>query len=79
VKRLDEDGEVAAAELYGRLGGLADSAQTLSTILYSKAEKDRPGLAGAYNALVASWPSIQRLARQSPPPSEPEQQTLDEM
>jgi putative DNA methylase len=62
VKRLETDGESSAAQLLRGLGGLGESAQLLAYRLYTVCEKSHPGLAGPYNALVASWPEIQRLA-----------------
>lgn len=77
VKRLETDGESSAARLLRRLGGLGDAAQLLAYRLYTVCEKPRPTLAGPYNALVASWPEIQRLASQdSAPIAVAEQQSL---
>jgi putative DNA methylase len=78
VKRLESDGEASAARLLRQLGGLGESAQLLAYRLYTVCESARPALAGPYNALVASWPEIQRLARQADAPVDvAEQQTLD--
>lgn len=78
VKRLEADGEASAARLLRRMGGLGDSAQLLAYRLYTVCEDARPNLAGPYNALVASWSEIQRLARESEdPPAVYEQQRLD--
>jgi putative DNA methylase len=78
VKRLETDGEAAAARLLRRLGGLGEAAQLLAYRLYTVCEKARPALAGPYNALVASWPEIQRLSREADAPfTVAEQQTLD--
>jgi putative DNA methylase len=78
VKRLETDGEAAAARLLRRLGGLGEPAQLLAYRLYTVCEKARPALAGPYNALVASWPEIQRLSREAEAPyTVAEQQTLD--
>jgi putative DNA methylase len=78
VKRLETDSEAAAARLLRRLGGgLGESAQLLAYRLYTVCEKARPGLAGPYNALVASWPEIQRLSTDlSEPVATAEQQTF---
>jgi putative DNA methylase len=65
VKRLDEGGEMAAAELAVRVGGLGETARELGYRLYMICE--RKGWAQealAYNALVSSWPEIARLAVQ---------------
>jgi putative DNA methylase len=78
VKRLESEGEQAASRLLRRLGGLGDSAQLLAYRLYTVCETTRPALAGPYNALVASWPEIQRLAREADAPfTLVEQQSFD--
>lgn len=78
VKRLEEDGEASAALMLRRLGGLGNSAQLLAYRLYTVCERARPNLAGPFNALVASWPEIQRLAREATEPiTEFEQQSFD--
>lgn len=68
VKRLEADGETAAGRLLNRLerkgGGLDESAHLLAYRLYTLCERARPAEAGPYNALVASWPEIQRLSRE---------------
>jgi putative DNA methylase len=62
ARALDE-GEQAAADLARRLGGVADAARDLAYRLYVLCErKKRAQEALAYNALVQSWPEIQRLA-----------------
>ena len=78
VKRLESDGEASTARLLRRLGGLGESAQLLAYRLYTICEKSRPNLAGPYNALIASWPEIQRLSREADAPlTVADQQTLD--
>ncbi len=62
VKRLEEGGEQAAADLLRQLGGLGDTAQLLAYRLYAICQDKRPKEAGPYNALVTSWPEISRLA-----------------
>jgi putative DNA methylase len=73
VKRLEGDGEAGAGRLLNQLehkgGGLAESAQLLAYRLYTLCEQARPAEAGPYNALVASWPEIQRLARETGAPT----------
>ena len=60
------------------MGGLGESAQLLAYRLYTVCERTRPNLAGPYNALVASWPEIQRLAREASEPfEETEQQSFE--
>lgn len=62
VRRLESEGEASAARLLRRMPSLGESAQLLAYRLYTLCERSRPSLAGPYNALVASWPEIQRLA-----------------
>ena len=76
VKRLDSDGEASAARLLRRLGGLGESPRRSRIRLYTICESSRPNLACPYNALVASWPEIQRQSRLEPVES-PEQRSLD--
>ncbi len=64
IRRMDEGGEGAAAELVAKLGARAETARELAYRLYSIAErKKRAADALPYNALVQSWPEITRLAR----------------
>ena len=77
VKRLETEGEASAARLLRQLSGLGESAQLLAYRLYTVCERTRPNLAGPFNAFVASWPEIQRLAREAGEPTvTTEQQTL---
>jgi putative DNA methylase len=67
VRSLAEGGERAAAELYARLGGLADPARELAYRLFQIAEKKgRTEEAIAYNGLVTSWSEVARLADDLP-------------
>jgi putative DNA methylase len=67
VKALEEGGEERAAALLALLGPCADSARELAYRLYAIADRrGRMEDAGAYNALVASWHDIQRLAQERP-------------
>lgn len=67
VRSLEEGGETAAADLYARLGPLADSTRELAYRLFQIAEKQaRTDEAIAYNSLVASWSDIARLASDLP-------------
>lgn len=71
VKALvDQGSEAAAGRLLARIGSLGDAAQLLAYRLYTVCEQARPTLAGPYNALVASWPEIQRHSREAPAPPE---------
>ena len=64
IKRLEAGGEPAAGELVTHLGAKADTARELAYQLYSICErKKRSQDALSYNALVQSWPEIQRLAK----------------
>jgi len=63
LKRLDEGGEMAAADLLAQVGGLGDTARDLAYRLADICErKARAKLALAFNALVVSWPEIARQA-----------------
>lgn len=63
ARRLDLQGEAVAADLLQRLGGLGDSCRELAYLLYSVCERTRRSKAAQpYNALVASWPELSRLA-----------------
>lgn len=63
VRVLNQGGEPAAAALVAQLGTKAEVARELAYRLYSLSERrKRASDALAYNALVQSWPEIQRLA-----------------
>jgi len=67
IKRLEEDGEDAAADLLRRVGGLGETARELAYRLYTTSE--RKGWAQealAYNALVVAWPEIARRVAGTP-------------
>lgn len=67
---LDESGERGAAEVYAKLGMLADPARELAYRLFVIAErKGRIDEAIAYNSLVTSWSDIARLADEHPRPT----------
>jgi putative DNA methylase len=67
IHRLLDDGEVAAADLLARVGGLGDAARDLAYRLFQIAESKRWAKdAGPYNALAAAWPELSRLAAQGP-------------
>lgn len=64
VRALDLGGELAAAALFSRLGGLSDPARELAYRLFHLAEKTgRIEEAIAYNSVVATWPEFARLAQ----------------
>jgi putative DNA methylase len=71
IRVLEAGGESAAAELAAKLGSKAEVARELAYRLYTLCErKKRAPEALPYNALVQSWPEIQRLARERPEPAE---------
>jgi putative DNA methylase len=78
VRALNQGGETAAATLAARLGSRADAARELAYRLYILCErKKRAQEALAYNALVQSWPEIQRLAsEQESRPVQPQQTSM---
>ena len=60
---LGRNGEQETGRLARRLGGLADQARELAYRLYGIADsKGWSEEALGYNALVASWPEIQKAA-----------------
>ena len=63
IRVVGQGGEMAAASLLRRLGGVADLARELCYRLYTVSERrKRAAEALAYNGLVKSWPEISRLA-----------------
>lgn len=61
IAALDES-ESAAAALLHELGGLGDRARQLAYLLYSVCERlEWADEAGAYNGLIAAWPSLQAM------------------
>jgi putative DNA methylase len=67
IKRLEEGGEEAAAELLRRVGGLGEAGRELAYRLYTTCE--RKGWAQealSYNALVVAWPEIARRVAGTP-------------
>ena len=64
IRRLESEGESAAAELAAALGSQAETARDLAYRLYVVSDRmKRPADARQYNALVQSWPEIMRLAQ----------------
>ena len=82
IRRLETRGEESASALLralrgssGALGGRAEQARDLAYRLYHIADaRRRAEAARPYNALVQSWPEIQRLSRQQ----QANQPTLDQ-
>ena len=63
IRVVWQGGEMAAARLLRRLGGVADLARELCYRLYTVSERrKRAAEALDYNGLVKSWPEISRLA-----------------
>ncbi len=63
IKRLEEKGEPAAAELLNKLALVADDARLLAYRLYTVCERKGWAEEGrAYNGLVVAWPELERLA-----------------
>jgi putative DNA methylase len=63
IRVLESDGEPAAADLLVNLGSTAEPARELCYRLYTLCErKTRAADALSYNAMVQSWPEMQRLA-----------------
>jgi len=77
VRVLEAGGESAAAALVAKLGSQAEIARELCYRLYTICErKKRAQEAMAYNALVQSWPEINRLARETPATTTDEQEEM---
>jgi putative DNA methylase len=66
IRTLEADGESGTADLLRRIGSeKGDIARELAYRLYQTCErKSLAKEAGAYNALVVSWPEISRLSQQ---------------
>ena len=76
IRVLESRGEGAAAGLVAELGSRAELARELAYRLYVLCErKQRAVEALAYNALIQSWPEIQRLAAEAVGP--PVQERLE--
>jgi putative DNA methylase len=77
IRTLEAEGESGAADLLQRVGSeKGDIARELAYRLYQTCErKSLAKEAGAYNALVVSWPEISRLSRKNS--STPKQSELE--
>jgi len=63
IRALEEEGELAAANLLKKMGGVSEQAKDLSYRLYLTCErKGWAEPARSYNALVVAWPELTRLA-----------------
>ena len=59
IKRLEERGESAAADLLHKMGPRAEAARTLAYRLYTHCERTgNAEEARAYNELIGSWHAI---------------------
>jgi len=69
IKRYEEGGEKAAADLLRRLGAAGDAARALAYRLYQHCERARNAdEARAYNGLVIAWPRLAALSSVVPSP-----------
>ena len=68
IRSLEEEGgELGAAELLRKLGGIGDAARDLAYRLFNICEKKKwPQEALAYNSLILAWPEITKLAQGIP-------------
>jgi putative DNA methylase len=77
IRRLEEGGEEAAADLLRSVGWLGEAARELAYSLYVTCERKKWAKeALAYNALVVAWPEISRLGASAPAQSGLKQQEL---
>lgn len=76
IRILDQQGELAAADLVRQIGGMAELARDLAYRLYSTCERKKWAQeALAYNSLVVAWSELTKLAlsnRDQERPTEPE-------
>jgi putative DNA methylase len=77
IRALETGGEIAAADLLRRVGGLGEVARDLAYRLYNLCERKKwANEALAYNGLVIAWPEISKLARNLTPATLSEQGAL---
>ncbi len=63
IRKLEQEGESAAAALVHKLGGMAETARDLAYRLYNICERKKwAEEALAYNGLVIAWPELTKLA-----------------
>jgi len=63
IRTLETKGEVEAAALFNKLGGIGEIARELAYRLYSICERKKwAEEALAYNSLVIAWPELSKLA-----------------
>ncbi len=71
IHRLDEQGEIGAAQLVAQLGSVGEIARDLAYRLYSTCERKKWAQeAMAYNTLVVAWPELTKLALSNRPRQE---------
>lgn len=71
IRALESGGEVQAADLLRKVGGLGETARELAYRLYQICEKKRWATeALSYNALVVAWPELARLATATKAPTQ---------
>ena len=65
-RRLERQGESGAAEVFAKVEGMTDSARALAYRLFNICERKKwAEEARPYNALIASWQQIEKLASES--------------
>ena len=75
IKRLEQNGEQAAAELLQKLGPMAEQARNLAYRLYTTCERKKwAEEARAYNGLVIAWSDLEKLAGSTMSTSTPDTQ-----
>jgi len=63
IRKLEQEGESAAAALIHRLGGVAETARDLAYRLYNICDRKKwADEARPYNSLVLAWPELTKLA-----------------
>ncbi|MGO8749157.1 MAG: DUF1156 domain-containing protein [Thermoguttaceae bacterium] len=77
IRTQQQAGEVAAAALMHKLGGMAETARDLAYRLYSICERKKwADEALAYNGLVLAWPELTKLALAERSKAKEEQQEM---
>ena len=67
IRRLEEGGDAAAADLLRKVGSLGEVARDLAYRLYSTCERKKwAEEARSYNGLVVAWGEIGRIRREAP-------------
>lgn len=77
IQKVESEGEGAAAELVGKLGGVAEQARDLAYRLFQICERKKwANEARSYNSLVIAWPELTRRAQPIKPDHPKDQQEL---